>query len=141
MAKEIKARVKFKVAGGAATPAPPVGSMLGQLKVNIPEFCKQFNARTADKKGQIVPVKVIVYVDNTFDFEVKTPSVTDLIKKLVNITRGSARPHELKVGSLGKHDIETIAKVKMPDLNAHDLAAACKIVAGSARSMGVEIID
>lgn len=141
MTKEIKARIKFKLPGGAATPAPPVGSMLGQLKVNIPEFCKQFNARTADKKGQTLPVKVTVYTDNSFVFEVKTPSVTDLIKKRANIQKGAARPHEQRIGRLTRQDVQEIAKIKIVDLNVYDVDAACKIVAGSARSMGVEIVD
>jgi large subunit ribosomal protein L11 len=141
MAKEIKARIKLQIPGGAATPAPPVGSSLGQHKVNIPEFCKQFNARTADKKGQTIPVKITVFTDNSFVFEVKTPPVTELIKKRINVQRGSARPHEQKVGRLSMRDVEEIAKIKMLDLNAHDLAAACKIVAGSARSMGIDVID
>jgi large subunit ribosomal protein L11 len=141
MTKEIKARIKFKLPAGAATPAPPVGSMLGQLKVNIPEFCKQFNARTADKKGQTLPVKVLVYTDNTFTFEVKTPSVTDLIKKRSNVQKGAARPHEQKIGRLSHADVQEIAKIKMVDLNAHDLDAACRIIVGSARSMGIEVVD
>lgn len=139
MAKEIKARVKLKIPGGAATPAPPVGAILGQLQVNIADFCKQFNARTADKKGQTIPVVVTVYVDKKFDFIVKTPPTSELIRKKLNIEKGSSQPHVQKVGKLSWKDVEEIAKIKAPDLNAFELEQAKKIVAGTARSMGVEV--
>jgi large subunit ribosomal protein L11 len=141
MAKVVKTKIRLQIPGGAATPAPPVGSALGQHGVNIMEFCKQFNARTADKKGQTVPVVVTVYEDRTFDFIVKTPPVSELIKKKINLAKGSSRPNTEKVGKISWKDIEEIAKVKLPDLNAFDLAQAKKIVAGSARSMGVDVID
>jgi large subunit ribosomal protein L11 len=141
MAKVVKTKIRLQIPGGAATPAPPVGSALGQHGVNIMEFCKQFNARTADRKGQTVPVVVTLYEDRTFDFVVKTPPVSELIKKKINLPKGSARPNTEKVGKISWKDIEEIAKVKLPDLNAFDLEQAKKTVAGSARSMGVDVID
>jgi len=141
MAKELKAQVKLQIPGGAATPAPPVGSSLGQHGVNIMEFCKQFNALTASKKGETVPVIISIYKDKTFSFVIKTPPVTELIKKKINLSKGSPRPHETKVGKISWKDIEDIAKIKLPDLNAVDIEQAKKIIAGSARSMGVDVID
>ncbi len=140
MAKEIKAKLKLQLSGGAATPAPPVGSVLGQHGVNLMDFCKKFNAQTADRKGQTVPVLVTVYTDKTFEFEVKTPPTTELIKKKINLSKGSARAHEEKVGRITWADIEDIARIKMPDLNAYDLEQAKNMIAGSARSMGVEVV-
>lgn len=137
MAKEIKAKLRLLIPGGAATPAPPVGAALGQQGVNIMDFCKQFNAKTADKKGQTIPVVITVYKDKKFDFVVKTPPTSELIKKKIRIEKGSARPNEQKVGTISMSDIEDIAKIKMPDLTAVDLEQAKKIIAGSARSMGV----
>ncbi len=141
MAKEVKAKIKLQIPGGGATPAPPVGSSLGQHGVNIMEFCKQFNAKTADKKGQTVPVEITVYTDRTFDFVVKTPPVSELIRKKANVSKGSSRPNELKVGKLTWKDIEEIAIIKFPDLNAFTIEQAKKIVAGSARSMGIDVVD
>ena len=141
MAKEIKAKVKFRLPAGGATPAPPVGSVLGQHGVNLMDFCKKFNADTADKKGQIVPVKVTIYKDKTYEYETKTPPATDLIKKKSGIAKGSSVPHKDKVGKISWADIEEIAKIKMADLNALDLDQARKIIAGSARSMGIEVVD
>jgi large subunit ribosomal protein L11 len=141
MAKAIKAQIKLQVPGGAATPAPPVGPALGQQQVNIMEFCKQFNALTANRKGETVPVIITVYVDKTFSIVVKTPPTSELIKKKINLAKGSSRPNTDKVGKLTTKDVEDIAKIKLPDLNATDLEQAKKIVAGSARSMGVDIID
>lgn len=141
MAKELKAQVKLQIPGGAATPAPPVGSSLGQHGVNIMDFCKQFNALTASKKGETVPVIISIYKDKTFSFVIKTPPVTELIKKKINLSKGSPRPHETKVGKISWRDIEDIAKIKLPDLNAVDIEQAKKIIAGSARSMGVDVID
>ncbi|MBN1549098.1 50S ribosomal protein L11 [Candidatus Babeliales bacterium] len=140
MAKEIKATVKMLIPGGAATPAPPVGSSLGQHQANIMDFCKKFNAQTASRKGETVPVIVTIYKDRSFDFVLKTPPASELIKKKINIAKGSARPHEEIVGQITWADIEEIAKAKMVDLNAHDLEQAKKIVAGSARSMGVKVV-
>ncbi len=141
MAKEIKAKIKLQLQGGAATPAPPVGSSLGQQGVAIMEFCKQFNAQTAGQRGQVVPVEITVYKDRSFTFVLKTPPVTALIKSKINVKKGSARPNTDKVGKISWKDVEEIAKIKMPDLNAFDLEQAKKTVAGSARSMGVEVVD
>lgn len=140
MAKEVKARIRMKLPGGAATPAPPVGSALGQQGVNIMDFCKQFNAKTADKKGQTVPVLVTVYVDKKFDFVVKTPATSELIKKKINVAKGSSLPHKQKVGTISWKDVEEIAKVKLPDLNAIDIDQAKKVVAGTAKSMGIDVV-
>jgi len=141
MAKEVKAKIKLQIPGGGATPAPPVGNNLGQHGVAIMDFCKQFNAQTSDKKGQTVPVIITVYKDRSFTFELKTPPVAELIKKKANAKKGSPRPNTDKVGKITWADVEEIAKVKMPDLNAFDMDQAKKIVAGSARSMGVEVVD
>lgn len=141
MAKAVKAKVKLQLAGGAATPAPPVGSVLGQQQVNIMEFCKQFNARTASRRGETVPVLITIFVDKTFEFEVKTPPTSELIRKKIAISKGSSKPNTDKVGKISWREIEEIARVKLPDLNAVDIDQAKKIVAGSARSMGVDVID
>jgi large subunit ribosomal protein L11 len=140
MAKEVKARIRMKLPGGAATPAPPVGSALGQQGVNIMDFCKQFNAKTADKKGQTIPVLVTVYTDKKFDFVVKTPATSELIKKKINVAKGSSLPHKQKVGTISWKDVEEIAKVKLPDLNAVDIDQAKKVVAGTAKSMGIDVV-
>ena len=139
MAKEVKARVKLKIPGGAATPAPPVGAILGQLQINISDFCKQFNARTADKKGQTVPVVVTVYKDKKFNFITKTPPTSELILKKLNIPKGSSQSKTKKMGKLNQKDLEEIAKIKNPDLNTFDLETAKKVISGTARSMGIEI--
>jgi len=141
MAKEIKGKIKLQIRGGGATPAPPVGSSLGQQGVNIMEFCKQFNAKTANRKGETVPVEITVYKDRTFSFITKTPPASELIMKKVNIKKGSSVPNVDKVGTISWSDIEEIAKIKLPDLNANDIEQAKKIIAGSARSMGVDVID
>lgn len=140
MAKDIKAKLKLQIPGGAATPAPPVGSALGQHGVNLMDFCKRFNAQTADRKGQTVPVVVTVFTDKTCEFEVKTAPVSELIKKKSNVAKGSSRPHEQKVGKISWADIEEIARIKLPDLNAHSLEQAKSMVAGSARSMGIDVV-
>lgn len=141
MAKAVKAKIKLQIPGGAATPAPPVGNNLGQHQVNLMEFCKQFNAATSSKKGETVPVIITVYVDKTFSFEIKTPPTSELIRKKINISKGSSRPNTDKVGKISMADIEEIAKIKLPDLNANTIEQAKKIVAGSARSMGVVVIE
>ena len=140
MAQEIKAKVKLQIPAGAATPAPPVGSALGQHGVNIMDFCKQFNARTADKKGQTIPVIITIYKDKKFDFVIKTPPTSELIKKKINLAKGASKVGSEKVGKISWKDIEDIAKIKMPDLNAVDIEQAKKSIAGSARSMGLEVI-
>ncbi len=141
MAKIVKARIKLQIQGGSATPAPPVGSSLGQHQVNIMEFCKAFNAQTANRKGEPVPVEITVYTDRTFEFKVKTAPATYYIKKRANLTKGSARPHEQKVGKISWKDIEEIAALKMADLTAIDIEQAKKIIAGSARSIGIDVVD
>ena len=141
MAKKVKARIRMQIQGGAATPAPPVGSALGQQGVNIMDFCKQFNAVTADKKGQTIPVVVTVYEDKKFDFVVKTPPASEMIRKKIGLAKGSSRPNTQKVGSISWGDIEEIAKAKLADLNvADDIEQAKKVIAGTARSMGVDVV-
>jgi len=140
MAKIVKARVRMRVPGGGATPAPPVGVVLGQQGVNIMDFCKQFNAKTADKKGQLVPVLITIYTDKKFDFVIKTQPASELIKKKAKVEKGSSRPHTDKVGKISWTDVEEIAKIKMADLNANTIEQAKLIIAGTARSMGIEVI-
>ncbi len=141
MSKKIKATLKLQIQAASATPAPPVGSSLGQHGVNIMDFCKKFNAATTSRKGETVPVLINIYVDKTFDFTLKTPPVSELLKKRANIKTGARNPGKEQAGTIKWKDIEEIAKVKMPDLNACDIEAAKKIVAGSARSMGLAVID
>ncbi len=141
MAKKIKAVVKMRLPGGAATAAPPVGSSLGQHQVNLMDFCKKFNEKTADRKGSTVAVEVVVYVDKTFSFSTKLTSVTDEIKKRLNLAKGSTAPGKTSGGTIRRSVIEDIAKAKMPDLTAVDLVGACKIIEGSVRSMGLVIVD
>src|SRR5271169_2177927 len=139
MAKKITAQVKLQIPAGKATPAPPVGTALGPQGVNIMDFCKAFNAKTSgkDQEGLIIPVVITIFSDRSFTFITKTPPVPVLIKRAVNLAKGSAEPHKTKVS---KKQIEEIAKIKMPDLNCFDLEAAMRSVAGTARSMGVDVI-
>lgn len=137
----VKVTLKLLIQGGAATPAPPVGSALGQHGVNIMDFCKQFNAKTADRKSETVPVEVTVFKDKKFTFILKTSPTSELIKKKINLSKGSSRPHELKVGKIKLSDLVEIAKIKLQDLNTGSLEEATKIVVGTARSMGVEVIE
>ena len=139
MAKKVTAIVKLQIPAGKATPAPPVGTALGPHGVNIMGFCKEFNARTADQAGMIIPIVLTVYQDRSFTFITKTPPVAVLIKKAVGIESGSGEPNKKKVATLSKEKCEEIAKVKMPDLNANTIEAAMSLVAGTARSMGVEV--
>ncbi|KIX85236.1 50S ribosomal protein L11 [Vermiphilus pyriformis] len=139
--KQIKATLKLLIPGAAATPAPPVGSALGQQQVNIMEFCKQFNSRTSNRKGEIVPVIVTVYTDKTFTFITKTTPTSALIKGKIGLDKGSSRPNTNKVGKITWSQVAEIAQVKMADLNANDIEHAKRIVAGSARSMGVEVVE
>ena len=141
MAKEVKAKVKMQIPGGGATPAPPVGSTLGQHQVPIMDFCKQFNALTANRKGETVPVIITIYKDKSFDLVIKTPPVTELIKKAISLSKVSSTPNTVKVGKITQKQVEDIAKIKLEDLNAFTIEQAKKIVAGSARSMGVEVVD
>ena len=137
--KNIKAQIKLQVNAGQANPAPPVGPALGQHGVNIMDFCKAFNARTANDEGMIIPVVITVYQDRSFSFITKTPPAAVLLKKAAKIAKGAGDPKRDIVGSVTRQQVEEIAKVKMVDLNANDLDAACKIIAGTARSMGIEV--
>ncbi len=139
MAKKVVAIVKLQCPAGAANPSPPVGPALGQHGVNIMEFCKAFNARTQDKQGLIIPAVITVYADRSFTFELKTPPAAVLLKKAAKIAKGSGEPNRDKVGVVTEAQVREIAAMKMPDLNAHDVGAAMKIVAGTARSMGIEV--
>lgn len=141
MAKAIKAKVKMQIPGGGATPAPPVGTALGPHGINMMGFCKEFNAKTSSRKGDTVPVVVTIYADRSFDFILKTAPTSELIRKKINVSKGSSKPNLEKVGKIKWADVEEIAKVKLPDLNALDMEQAKKIVAGTARSMGVDVID
>ncbi|MFH0773025.1 MAG: 50S ribosomal protein L11 [bacterium] len=138
MAKEIKAQLKLNLAAGEATPAPPVGPALGQHGVPIMEFIKEYNARTAKLKGNIIPAVITVYKDRSFTFITKLPPVSAMIKKTLGLAAASGRPNTEKVGKLTKAQLEQIAKEKMPDMNANDIDAAKKVVAGTARSMGID---
>jgi len=139
MAKKIKTKIKLQISGGQANPAPPVGPALGQHGLNIAEFCKQFNDRTKDKMGEVVPVEITVYEDRSYDFILKTAPASELIKKMAKISKGSGKPLTDKVGSITQDQLKEIAQIKMADLNARDIEAAMKIIAGTARQMGVEI--
>jgi large subunit ribosomal protein L11 len=139
MAKKIKTIIKLQLSAGAATPAPPVGTALGPQGINIQEFCKQFNDATKDMKGDVVPAEISIFEDRTFSFVLKTPPASALLKKAAGIEKGSKEPLKTKVGKVSSADIRAIAEKKMPDLNANDLAAAEKIIAGTARNMGIEI--
>ena len=139
MAKKVLAQIKLQVTAGKANPSPPIGPALGQHGVNIMDFCKAFNARTADEEGMIIPVVITVYQDRSFTFITKTPPAAVLLKKAAKIAKGASDPKRDRVGKVTKKQVEEIAQVKMPDLNANDLAAATRIIAGTARSMGIEI--
>ncbi|BDQ04358.1 MAG: 50S ribosomal protein L11 [Ignavibacterium sp.] len=141
MAKKIDGYIKLQIPAGKANPSPPVGPALGQKGVNIMEFCKQFNARTQDKEGLIIPVVITVYSDKSFTFITKTPPAAVLLKKAAKIEKGSAEPNKTKVGKVSKNQIKEIAQLKMPDLNAHDIEHAMSMVAGTARSMGLTVED
>jgi large subunit ribosomal protein L11 len=138
--KKVTAQIKLQIPGGKATPAPPVGPALGQAGVNIMDFCKNFNARTAKDDGLIIPVVITVYADRSYTFITKTPPVAVLIKKAVGIAKGSGEPNKNKVGQITAKQVEEIAKMKLPDLNAETLEAAINTVKGTARSMGVDVV-
>lgn len=140
MAKEVTGMVKLQIPAGKANPAPPVGPALGQHGVNIMEFCKAFNARTQKQEGAIIPVIITIYSDRTFTFITKTPPASDLLKKAAGIIKGSAVPNKDKVGKVTEQQVEEIAKLKMPDLNAVDLPGAIHIIEGTARSMGIQVV-
>ena len=139
MAKKILTLIKLQIPGGQANPAPPVGPALGQHGVNIMEFCKAFNAQTADQNGRIIPVEITVFEDRSFTFITKTPPAAVLIKEALNLEKGSPEPNREKVGRLSADQVRRIAETKMTDLNARDVDHAMRIIAGTARSMGVEV--
>ncbi|SHN17453.1 LSU ribosomal protein L11P [Cyclobacterium lianum] len=139
MAKEISGYLKLQVKGGQANPSPPVGPALGSKGLNIMEFCKQFNARTQDKMGQVLPVLVTIYSDKSFDFVVKTPPAAVMLLEAAKLKSGSAEPNRKKVGAVSWDQVKEIAEVKMPDLNAFEVASAMRMVAGTARSMGITV--
>ncbi len=139
MAKKIEGYIKLQIPGGQANPSPPVGPALGQKGVNIMEFCKQFNARTSDKTGLIIPVVITVFSDKSFTFITKTPPAAVLLKKSLNIPKGSAEPNKVKVSKVTKDQLKEIASTKMPDLNANDIDHAMSMIAGTARSMGITV--
>ena len=140
MAKEVAAFIKLQIKGGAANPSPPVGPAVGSKGVNIMDFCKQFNARTQDKAGKVLPVIITVYTDKSFDFVVKQPPVAVQLKEAANVKSGSAQPNRSKVGQVTWEQVAEIAKNKMPDLNCFTLEAAMRMVAGTARSMGINVV-
>ena len=140
MAKKVMAQIKLQVAAGKANPSPPIGPALGQHGVNIMDFCKAFNSRTANDEGIITPVVITVYQDRSFTFITKTPPASVLLKNAAKIAKGAADPKREKIGKVSRRQLEEIAKQKMIDLNANDLEAACNIIAGTARSMGIEVV-
>ena len=141
MAKVVTGKIKLQAPGGAATPAPPVGPALGQHGVNIGQFVQQFNDRTKDMAGITCPVEITVYKDKSFDFIVKSPPASDLLRRAAGIDKGSGEPNRNKVGKVTQDDLRKIAETKLNDLNAFDVDAAARIVAGTARSMGIEVAD
>jgi large subunit ribosomal protein L11 len=141
VAKKLVKVVKLQIQAGKANPAPPVGPALGQAGVNIPGFCSQFNEQTKDKMGYVLPVVISVFEDRSFTFVVKTPPASDLLKKAAKVEKGSGNPKTTKVGTISQAQLKEIAEMKMPDLNANDVDAAMRIVAGTARNMGIEIKD
>ena len=140
MAKKVLTKIKLQAVGGQASPAPPVGPALGQHGINIMEFCKAFNAQTQGDAGTTIPVVITVYEDRSFTFVTKTPPAAVLIKQAINLEKGSGEPHRLKVGTITQVQLREIAERKLEDLNAHDLDQASKIIAGTARSMGVDVV-
>ncbi len=141
MAKKVMTEIKLQIPAGQATPSPPVGPALGQRGVNIMEFCKAFNAKTQTQQGLLIPVVITVYADRSFSFITKTPPASVLIKKAMGIEKGSQEPAKDIIGSISRAQVEEIAKTKMPDLNANDIDGARKIIEGTARSMGVSVVD
>lgn len=139
MAKKVMAGVKLQILGGEAKPSPPVGPALGQHGVNIMEFCKAFNAQTQGQQGVVIPVQITIFQDRSFKFVLKTPPASYLIKKAAGVDKGSPEPNRKKVGKITMNQVDEIAKLKMPDLNAKDLEGARKIIMGSARSLGIEV--
>lgn len=141
MAKEVVGQIKLQIQAGQANPSPPVGPALGQAGVNIMEFCKAFNAATQQDAGDILPVVITVFADKSFEFVTKKPPAAMLLKKAANLAKGSGEPHKNKVGTLSRDKLLEVARTKMPDLNTNDEEMACRILAGTARQMGLEIVD
>lgn len=141
MAKKVMAQIKLQVEAGKANPSPPIGPALGQHGVNIMDFCKAFNARTANEDGMIIPVVITVFQDRTFNFITKTPPASILLKKAAKVAKGAGDPKRDRVGEVTLEQVEEIAKLKMVDLNANDLASAAKIICGTARSMGIDVVQ
>ena len=141
MAKKVTGYIKLQIPAAKATPAPPVGPALGQHGVNIVQFTKEFNARTADQEGMIIPVVITVYQDRSFSFITKTPPAAVLLKKACNLKSGSAAPNKTKVATITKAEVQKIAELKMPDLNAASIEAAISMISGTARSMGITVVD
>ena len=141
MAKKVKGKVKLQIAGGKATPAPPVGPALGQYGVNIMGFCKEYNAKTANQIGYIVPVEITIYEDRSFSFELKSPPASDLLKKAASVDKGSGDPKKNKIGKVPRAKLLEIAEIKKADLSSADIDAAVRMIEGTARSMGLEIVD
>ena len=141
MAKKVKAVVKIQIQGGKANPAPPVGTALGPHGINLMQFCKEYNAKTSNQVGQVVPVEVTVFQDSSFSFILKTPPAADLLKKAAGVESGSSEPNRDKVGTVTTKQLREIAEIKMKDLNANDMDNAIKIIAGTARSMGLTVTD
>ena len=139
MAKKIKTVIKLQISGGLANPAPPIGPALGQHGLNIAEFCQKFNEATKDKKGDIIPVEITVYDNRSYDFILKTPPAGELIKKALDIPKGSGKSLKEKVGKITQKQLEEIAKIKMPDLNTKDVKMAARIIAGTAKQMGIDV--
>ena len=139
MAKPVKAIVKINIKAGQANPAPPVGTALGPHGINIQQFCLQYNEATKDKMGDVIPVEITIYEDRTFDFKLKTPPASELLKKAAGVEKGSSTPHKTKVGTVTRKQLEEIAEKKMADLNAYDIDHAVRIIEGTARSMGIKV--
>ena len=140
MAKKVMAQIKLQIEAGKANPSPPIGPALGQHGVNIMDFCKAFNAKTSQEEGMIIPVVITVYQDRSFSYITKTPPASVLLKKAAKIAKGAGDPKRDRVGQVTQQQVEEIAKLKMVDLNANDVAAACEIIKGTARSMGIEVV-
>ncbi|MBQ7733531.1 MAG: 50S ribosomal protein L11 [Synergistaceae bacterium] len=141
MAKKVVGQIKLQLPAGKATPAPPVGPALGQHGVNIMEFCKQFNAKTQDQAGLVIPAVITVYADRSFSFELKTPPAAVLLKKALGLETASGVPNKTKVGKIARSEVRKIAEMKMQDLNANDVDAAMRMIEGTARSMGIDVAD
>lgn len=141
MAKEIKQIVKLQIIGGEAKPAPPIGTALGPTGVNLQQFVQTFNAKTSNRKGELIPTIVTIYKDKTFDIVLKVAPVSFMVKKAINLEKGSATPNKTKVGKITKKQVKEIATKKLPDLNTKDIEQAAKIVEGTCKSMGIEVID